>query len=332
MFPARDVPPDPRSAVHEVERYLEAHPDTDDTPCLCGASRDVQVVERDRDGLRCPLWLCCECGLIRMNPQPSERTLAWFYAHHYRAIYGPHIGDPTALFASMEWKGRLVESALRGAALELRSGPIVDLGCGGGWVLERLRGLGWPTLGYDYDEPLLALGRARGLDLRCGGVREARDQGVRAELLVLAHVLEHTKDPVAHLRSLHPLVAPGGWLYLEVPHTRRIGDALLGQASLYWQRAHLWDFQRPHLDAVARRAGWVPVYASDDRLSVQLICQAGAPAPELPMPRIGSKVAAQLRAHERLRRSFRARACVVAHRAVRWAAGRRRALRLRPFP
>ena len=318
VSPPLKVPPTAQRAIHEVELYLEAHPDSAPTACLCGGADDIPLTETDRHGLPCALRLCRDCGLIRMDPQPTDETLAWFYEHAYRSIYGPHIDDLAALFESKAWKGRFVESGLRRAGLELRAGPIVDLGCGGGWVLEYLQRLQHPTVGYDYDERLLELGRERGLALRHGGIAEAAHDGVRAELLILAHVLEHTKDPVRHLRSLHSLVIPGGWLYLEVPHTERIGSTLRGQSSLYWQRAHLWDFQRPHLEAVAKRAGWRPIYSGEDHLSVQLLCSATDPEPDCPIPQIGRDVQAQLASHERLRRSPVTRARSLVHAAARW--------------
>lgn len=37
------------------------------------------------------------------------------------------------------------------------------------------------------------------------------------DVVVMKHVLEHLKDPVACIRSFHDLVRPGGWLYVEVP-------------------------------------------------------------------------------------------------------------------
>ena len=158
-----------------------------------------------------------------MDPQPTDATLAWFYANVYRTIYGPHIDDPAAMFASKAWKGRFVESALQRANIELATGPIVDLGCGGGWVLEYLSRLERPMLGYDYDERLLALGRERGLELRCGGTREATNDTVRAELLILAHVLEHTKDPVeSPCRGRGKLYAEiGAWSQGDVAKVHR---------------------------------------------------------------------------------------------------------------
>ena len=295
-----------RKALGEVQEYLALHPDSDPVECPCGTHDDVLVTECDRNGLPCRLKLCQHCGLIRVDPQPSEESLAWFYAHAYREILGAHQIPENELFAKRLWKGELIRKVLDDARVAPKDGPIVDVGCGGGWALQPLQGFGCDLVGYDFDERMLGVGRARGLDLRHGGVEEATRDGVQAALLVCAHVLEHTKDPVAHLESLRPLVREGGHLYLEVPHVRRVRETMDGDALLYWQRAHLWDFQREHVEVLARRAGWDPVYSSEDSQSVYLVC-VSAVSVRVPMPTRGKRIASILTALDRQRTSFRTR-------------------------
>lgn len=316
------VPELARRALEEAHRALVEHPDARLARCLCGnAAEERRVSAADRHGLPFNLVLCRACGLIRVNPQPSPERLRWFYAQVYRRLYGPFAKDDAALFDSKLWKGELVQRGLSSSGLTLsKTGePVVDLGCGGGWTLapfaaERA------CIGFDFDERLIAIGRARGLDLRLGGVERALADGVRAALVILGHVLEHTLDPEAELRALAPLLAEGGLLYVEVPHTRRIGCAALrNDSACYWQRAHLWDFQRGHLAALLERAGYRVLWTSEDENSVFTLSRwAGAIQPG-PWPRLGADVEAQLLGFERRHGSIAERAPRVVEAARRAA-------------
>ena len=57
-------------------------------PCAVCGSHEVDVVaEADRDGRPLRNVLCRECGLVWVDPRPSDEELAKFYAEDYRASY-----------------------------------------------------------------------------------------------------------------------------------------------------------------------------------------------------------------------------------------------------
>lgn len=316
------LPAPARVALAEAHRGLAEHPDACVVACPCGAQDDQRVSIGDRHGLPLSLVLCRRCGIIRANPRPSAARLTWFYSSVYRRLYGPFGPTDDALFQSKLWKGALVQRALAAAQARLPEGPIVDLGCGGGWTLAPLADGGRARVGFDFDERLLTLGRSRGLDLRLGGVERARRDGLRASLLIFGHVLEHTLDPEAELREITSLLAPGGFLYVEVPHTRRIGGTLLqNDSSRYWQRAHLWDFQREHVRTLAQRAGYDVVWESEDSDSVFLLCQAAQPASATSFPSLGARVQRQLLRFEALHQSRPRRLLAAARKAYQKSAG-----------
>jgi SAM-dependent methyltransferase len=315
--PRVHVPAAALDALELAHAELAEHPDAQLVSCPCGQRSDVRVTLSDRHGLPLQLVLCRRCGLIRANPQPSAERLAWFYSQIYRRLYGPFAADDRALFEGKLWKGKLVQNALRAAGVSLPDGPVVDLGCGGGWTLAPFAGAERACIGFDFDERLIGIGKARGLDLRLGGVERARQDGVQAALLIFGHVLEHTLDPVAELRALAPLLSSAGLLYLEVPHTRRIGGAeLQDDSSLYWQRAHLWDFQSEHLVALAQRAGYQVQWSSADEKSVFLLCRLGHSEAASNFPLLGARVEAQLLGFEARYQSGSQRARRVARRAL----------------
>lgn len=96
----------------------------------------------------------------------------------------------------------------------------LDVGCGRGWITDRLRALGAAT-GIDPHEPAVA--RARELFPECRFERAlpeellGREGGGGHDLIVASEVVEHVPDKLAFLGTLHALLAPGGLLLLTTP-------------------------------------------------------------------------------------------------------------------
>lgn len=85
---------------------------------------------------------------------------------------------------------------------------LIEVGCGKGYFLEQLRGLGYAITGIDpaYEGSSADVIKApftRGL-------------GLAADAIVLRHVLEHIADPLAFLAQIRE-ANQGGQIYIEVP-------------------------------------------------------------------------------------------------------------------
>ena len=273
-------------------------------PCPCGVVEDSTITLTDRHGLAYPLFLCESCGLLRMNPQPSDDELTWYYSNLYRPLYNQR-SNPKEIFENKLWKGEILDKILSMAGLDRDFSLILDIGCGGGWTLKEKHDSGQKCVGYDFSEDLIQFGRELGLDLRMGGPEEALKEGIRGDLLIYSHVLEHVRDPVEELRKLRQLLEEGGLLYIETPYIGRIGKRLHGDSLCYWQRAHLWEFQLEHVMYFANRAGLSVVWTHQDDDNCYVICEKGELDSEgVELPAIGPRVREQLLAFEKQRLSY----------------------------
>ncbi|HND61252.1 MAG TPA: class I SAM-dependent methyltransferase [Opitutaceae bacterium] len=104
-----------------------------------------------------------------------------------------------------------------------RATPILDVGCGRGYVIEDLRALGYTRVsGIDIDAGQAAHARQRGLDVthvtRTEEFLTARPGSYGAILLL--DVLEHVPraDQPDFLRAISRSLAPGGRLICSVPN------------------------------------------------------------------------------------------------------------------
>ena len=220
-------------------------------PCICGSSEELCVAAVDRYGIPHRTVLCTRCGLLRTNPRMTSDAYAHFYQHLYRAIYERPGHDPDTYFAMQETTGRLRASrTLRRVKLRVGS-SVAEIGCGAGWNLLPYSDIGCRVVGWDVDDGYLALGRARGLDLRHGLLTAACSSGERFDLVVLSHVLEHLLDPIADLNALKFLLNGNGLLSIEVPSA-----FATARMERYFQNAHTWSFVPETLRAVMEHAGW----------------------------------------------------------------------------
>ncbi|KAJ2334985.1 Hexaprenyldihydroxybenzoate methyltransferase, mitochondrial, partial [Coemansia sp. RSA 2681] len=99
----------------------------------------------------------------------------------------------------------------------IRGRRVVDIGCGGGLASESLARLGIQAVGVDAGEGE----RRDGMDPRAY-VQTTAEQLVAAQdgrhafdVVVLLEVIEHVADPVAFVRSLVDLAAPGASLFIS---------------------------------------------------------------------------------------------------------------------
>jgi len=130
-------------------------------------------------------------------------------------------------------------------------GPVLDLGCGTGSLSSSLSAAGWPVIGLDISEGLLARTSERGLPDDCLFVRfdgqklPLADASVAAitTYVVLTHVIEDSHlDRL--LRECLRVLMPGGRLVAIEQATSRPIRNLTG-----------WKHQRPLHEWRARFAG-----------------------------------------------------------------------------
>jgi len=120
----------------------------------------------------------------------------------YDADYQNEQGHSTAFLEHLDSVARVVQTHFAGQTL-------IEVGCGKGLFLEQLQSLGFEITGLDptYEGTNSAV------------IREyfTPTTGLRADALVLRHVLEHVPDPVAFLAQLRDSNGGKGKIYIEVP-------------------------------------------------------------------------------------------------------------------
>jgi SAM-dependent methyltransferase len=244
---------------------------------LTGASMVPEIMvprdwRRPDDARSWQIWHSTALDFGQILPRPAPSDIAGFYdmADYYTH---PERGgfDSSAESRAVGWLGRALASIAwrfeAGAeptrdwwASILPPGATdgLEIGCGDG---DRMRTFG-PLLthvrGVEPDPRAVAAARMRGLDVH-EGIAEALPAAVqdrRYGLIVFAHVLEHTLDPVLSLRNAGALLDEDGVMSVEVPNNACEGRRRMGEAWR-WTDAprHLNFFTPESLVACAEKAG-----------------------------------------------------------------------------
>ena len=115
---------------------------------------------------------------------------------------------------------------------------IVDVGCGGGQMLQVMKNLGYTALqGVDASEQQVQRARTAGLDVRHGNATDAlRESPARRDLILAIDMVEHLHkgEAMEFLEAAHAALRPGGRLILQMPNP----DARAGMRVRYGDLTH----------------------------------------------------------------------------------------------
>ena len=102
------------------------------------------------------------------------------------------------------------------------AGKILDIGCGGGGYLYRLKQWGWDTYGVEPSEIGVKQARTLGLNVAHGMVEDAHFESDFFDVIRLSNVVEHLPQPKETFREIQRILKPQGIVYLTVPNTRSL--------------------------------------------------------------------------------------------------------------
>jgi 2-polyprenyl-3-methyl-5-hydroxy-6-metoxy-1,4-benzoquinol methylase len=201
---------------------------------------------------------CKQCRLMQLAPQPTPDELKNYYPGNY--WYTP--GSSTAsrleeLYRRIALSDhvRFVERALRESE---ESGPVLDVGCGGGLFLGVMRQRGARVVGLDSSiDAARAAWISNQVPAACSLLSSAPLRPESCAAITMFHVLEHLYDPRCYLRAAHELLRPDGRLIIQVPNAGCWQFLLLGAS---WNGVdvprHLYNFRPPDLERLLDSTGF----------------------------------------------------------------------------
>lgn len=216
-------------------------------------------------GRTIPAWMCGECDVIFLWPQPSTAEIEELYSREYferdfRCGHTASCFDPHTHSAIVDHA--LIERLRQGAP----AGRLLEVGCAGGALLDALRSAGFQTTGVELSEDASRFAREHfRLDVRTGTLSAQQFTAASFDAVFAGDVLEHLSDPVAFLSEVRRILAPGGLLVLACPTQTntlysRLGFSVYGilrrRATVRLPPYHLFEYRPASLQGLLRRCGF----------------------------------------------------------------------------
>jgi len=258
--------------------------------------RDLRDPRYDAPG-RYHVRTCPRCALAWLDPRPTPASLPLcykgYYTHlppsagtegparrrlgdlrdcirmailcghfGYRGVHGNHglcrLGDLMGRVRFLRHRAAFDDLAERFP--RFADGPdhlLIDVGCGRGDFLARMKTLGWNVLGIEPDPVSSEIARARGIPVFNGTLGAARLDGDTADEISMNHVLEHVYDPAGLLTECWRVLRPAGRLALYMPNIAGLGHRVFGR---HWGHLdpprYLFHFSPRSIDALLRQSSF----------------------------------------------------------------------------
>jgi SAM-dependent methyltransferase len=133
---------------------------------------------------------------------------------------------------------------------------LLDVGAGLGVFPHVVKQAGWDCTALDPDARAAKHLRDKvGVSAICGDFMSADVPG-RFDIVTFNKVLEHVEDPIAMLRRSLPLLAPGGFVYVELPDGELAAGEGPGREEFFIEHLHVFSFAS--IVMLANRAGFHP--------------------------------------------------------------------------
>lgn len=258
--------------------------------CLLCDSKGTLLYQNLRDCLfdasgTWTLMRCPKCGLVWLNPRPVPQDIGKLYEQYFTrnaakcvslfpgvkriirdAVLASCLGYNTssgplqkALGKSLSWIGPIREM-VELSVMKLngqRKGKLLDVGCGSGHFLAKMRELGWEVAGVEPAGQAVKVAKERfGLSVYEGTLEEVNFPDDTFDAITMHQVIEHVWDPMGTLQECRRVLKSSGRLVIVTPNIKSLGDRLFREA---WRGLevprHLYLFSPCTLRVCAEQAG-----------------------------------------------------------------------------
>ena len=171
---------------------------------------------------------CDACGLAYQNPRVDLQHIKDYYDDEYIAHRKKTNWGILTWFYNyaMDKHDREKDKLIRKYVSLSEDSELLDVGCGAGTFLTRMRErYGATVTGVDFKD-LSSLPGFDAIDFRCGLFYEQELGENRFDLVTMWHFLEHDYDPLRTLAEARRSLKPDGRLVIEVPRLDSVSSRI----------------------------------------------------------------------------------------------------------
>jgi 2-polyprenyl-3-methyl-5-hydroxy-6-metoxy-1,4-benzoquinol methylase len=212
---------------------------------------------------------CDGCGLLRLDPPPTEDDIRAVYDKDYFNNTEFMRGTTQSLFGYSDYiaerfnKQQQYATIAREIARRLdivdRRPRLLEVGCGLGYFLDVAFEENFDVAGLEFNPHAVErLSQKYAFPVSTGALESAELPPGPFDSVVLLDVIEHLRDPFAGLDRIHAAIAPRGLLVLSTVDAESFMSRLLGKRLEDFRRTreHLFFFSRSTLRAILDAHGF----------------------------------------------------------------------------
>lgn len=213
---------------------------------------------------------CHHCGLQFINPRPFEDEMAQYYPTAYYKLtpFNDKLSTVKKIALS-SWFGyplkngsspfhialfKLLQPFLKNKTgrqipVFIENGFLLEIGCGRGEYLAKMRDLGWNVRGVDVNQEAIDFAKNHyQLDVCLAGADNLPYDDSFFDVVFLKHVLEHLHEPIAAMREIRRVLKPNGQILITTPNTSSLGNRLFGRQWMHYDPPrHLMIYNKKSL-------------------------------------------------------------------------------------
>jgi SAM-dependent methyltransferase len=166
---------------------------------------------------------CQECGLVYINPRPSQKEIGRFYPETYswkETLEAESFVTKCLRKLERAYRYHLLQDEVSKVVKFTRKGSakVLDIGCGTGDRLDVFRSRGFETYGVETSDSADYAKDHLRLNVTKGDLFSAHFPDGFFDIATLYNVLEHTHDPEKVCQEVQRILKDGGFLVIQVPN------------------------------------------------------------------------------------------------------------------
>lgn len=202
-------------------------------------------------------YRCPSCDFLFVHPFPSEEEIAGYYNQSYRSA------SPDFYPKARSRARRTLVKSLRFLRY-VRGKSVLDIGCGGGFMVNAFSRLGAQASGLDIAAGSIAYARKHfpKCQFYCESFNDFRRRQLSFDFVFSTEVLEHLPGPGEFMATLEAVTKPGSYVYIAAPDA---GHPAVPRDISQWGDVappeHLQFFNRRNLSILFGRHGFALQWA-----------------------------------------------------------------------
>jgi SAM-dependent methyltransferase len=131
----------------------------------------------------------------------------------------------------------------------VEDGSLLEIGCGRGEYLAKMRDLGWNVRGVDVSQEAIDFAKSHyQLDVCVAWADNLPYDDASFDIVFLKHVIEHLHEPIAIMKEIYRVLKPNGRILITTPNANSLGNRLFGKQWIaYDPPRHLMVYNQKSL-------------------------------------------------------------------------------------